>query len=173
MTSSKTGAAPTVYLCTAQTELAALEPIGQWLQAQGLTTELVREPLDKAAIGLAQVFVYRLSASSAESLLCRQALDAALAADLPILIINPDLVAIPEQLSTPLRYAHLIDSSTDLNPALYAEILRHLPSEKEQPLSKPAMPDFPENQRASLIQHSLVALAILLLGILIYFLFRT
>jgi len=172
MDSSKTTTAPAVYLSAAPGDLAAMEPIRDWLQAQGLTTELVREPLDTGGIGRGQVYVYSLSAASASSTFCRQALDAALAADLPILVLNPDSLEIPALLSDALRYAHPLDSSDDLNQALYHEILRHLPSGREAPLSKPAMPEFPENRRATLIQHSLVALAILLLGVVTYFQFR-
>ncbi len=172
MNSTNTDTLPTVYLSSSLADRPAIEPVCQWLQAQGLTAELATEPLDSSAIGLAQVFVYYLSATSAESTLCKQALDAALAADLPILLINPLQLDIPELLRDPLRYAHPVDSGGDLNQSLYSEIAKHLPPDREPPLSKPAMPDFPENQRASLIQHGVVALVILLLGLITYFLFR-
>jgi len=148
-------------------------PVVEWLGEQGITVGLCGSQLEDDIISQARAYVYVVHEDSASSSLCQDSLQAALAADLPVLVVNPQQLPIADSLVTPLQYAHRIETGPDqdIKSALYEELMKHLLPQGEAPASKPAMPDFSENQRVSLLQHGLVALVILSLGLLTYFLF--
>jgi hypothetical protein len=174
MTSTEGVGALNIHICFAESDSATILPVVEWLSEKGITVGQCGSQLKADIIRQARAFVYVVNEDSASSSICQESLQAALTADLPVLVLNPQQLPIPDSLITPLQYAHRVETrpDQDIGSALHEELMKHLSYRGEVPASKPAMPDFSENKRVSLLQHGLVALVILSLGLLTYFMFR-